>query len=191
MKKIDQEIIESILNGRNQKALDHLYKEPLRKIRYYITSNSGTVEDANDIFQDALVVLFHYVKTDKYNTAYDIDAFLFRVAKNAWIDHARKNKKQAKNVEVDHLNISSDSNQLGDILKLEKKEMFHEMFNQLEDKCQELLRLAIFDKKSMKEIKEIMGFKHETVAKSQHYRCKQYFAKILLSNKQALSILRP
>ena len=191
MRKIDQEIIDSIREGRNQKALDYLYKDPLKKVRHYILSNSGNIDDANDIFQDAIVVLFHYIKTNKYNEAYEIDAFIFKVAKNAWIDLARKNKKINTTIEINDLVLENSDNQLTQLLKSEKLDVFNKLFQQLEANCQELLKLTLFDKKSMREIKEIMGFKHETVAKSQHYRCKQYFSKLLFADKNALSILRP
>ena len=93
MKNISSVVIESIRNGDNNKALEYLYKDPLRKIRKFILTNSGTLDDADDVFQDAIVVLFHYVKTGKYKEEYDLDGFLFRVAKNAWIDLARKRQK--------------------------------------------------------------------------------------------------
>ena len=54
-------VIDCIKKGDNDKALKYLYKDPLRKVRTYILSNSGSMEDADDVFQDAIVVLFHYV----------------------------------------------------------------------------------------------------------------------------------
>ncbi|MFN6945727.1 MAG: sigma-70 family RNA polymerase sigma factor, partial [Cytophagaceae bacterium] len=71
MKDKSKLVIQSIRSGKNSDALNYLYKDPLRKIRKFILNNSGTLDDADDVFQDAVVVLFHYVKTGKYKEDFD------------------------------------------------------------------------------------------------------------------------
>lgn len=183
-------IIESIKSGENHKALHQLYKGPLNKIRKYILNNSGTLADADDVFQDAVITLFHYVKKGKYNEEYDLDGFLFKVAKNAWIDIARKKKKLPQQEYKGYDVSDNENNHLDALIKEERMDTFHRLFNKLEDHCKKLLSYVMFDKKSLKEIAEIMGYKDTNVAKNQHYRCKKYFSKILYQNKEALKLLR-
>jgi RNA polymerase sigma factor (sigma-70 family) len=189
MKDNSKLIIECIRTGKNNEALEYLYKDPLRKIRKFILNNSGNLDDADDVFQDALVALFHFVKQGKYNEEYDLDGFLFRVAKNSWIDLARKKQKVIKESFIG-FDKSDDTDLLEDLIKEEQLSTFHVMFNKLEDNCKKILSYVIFDKKSMKEISALMGFKDEKVAKNQHYRCKKYFTKIVSENKETLNMLR-
>lgn len=189
MNKQTRSIIESIRSGKDEKALKYLYKAPLRKIRKFILSNSGSLDDADDVFQDAVVALYHYVKTGKYKEEYEIDAFLFRVARNAWIDQVRK-KKKVINSEMIGFDLGDDSDILGDLISEEKLTTFHVLFNKLEENCRKVLTYVVFEKKSMREISELMGFKNENIAKNQNYRCKKYFSKILSENQEALNILR-
>ena len=189
MKDNSKFIIECIREGKNSKALNYLYQDPLRKVRKFILTNSGTLDDANDVFQDAIIALFHYVKTGKYKEEYDLDGFLFRVAKNAWIDLARKKQKLIKE-EFTGFDVSDESYFLDSIIKEEQLTQFHILFNKLEENCKKILSYVVFEKKSMKEISTLMGLKDEKVAKNQHYRCKKYFAKIVTDNKEALNILR-
>lgn len=189
MKDMANIIIKSIRDGNNHEALRYLYKDPLRKIRKFILTNSGTMDDADDVFQDAVVVLFHYVKTGKYKEEYDLDGFLFRVAKNSWIDLARKKARVIRD-DLKGFDISDDSDYLLDMIQEERMRAFHALFNKLEENCRKILSYVIFDKKSMKEISGLMGFKDENVTKNQHYRCKKYFSKIILENKEAFNILR-
>jgi RNA polymerase sigma factor (sigma-70 family) len=189
MKDNSSIIIQCIKTGNNNEALKYLYKDPLRKIRKFILSNSGTIDDANDVFQDAVIVLFHYVKQGKYKEEYDLDGFLFRVAKNAWIDQARKKQKMSTKEYTD-FDIGDDSDFLNDMIKAEQLTLFHQLFNQLEENCKKILSYVVFDKKSMKEISELMGLKDDKVAKNQHYRCKKYFSTILSQNQAALNNLR-
>lgn len=189
MKKDSKIIIEAIRSGKNQAALKYLYKDPLNKIRGFILKNSGTLEDANDVFQEAVVTLFHYVQKGKYKEEYELDGFLFRVAKNKWIDITRKNQKMINN-ELTGFDYSDHSNHLDELIKQEKLNTFHDLFNKLENNCKKLLSFVMFEKKSMKEISVLMDFKDEKVAKNQHYRCKKYFSKLLFENQEALNILR-
>ena len=93
--RIGFKIVESIKRGDDASALDYLYNQPLKKIRKYILSNNGTREDANDIFQDTVIVLFNQIKKEKYNVDLDLDGFLFVVARNLWVDKVRKEKKRS------------------------------------------------------------------------------------------------
>ena len=189
MKDNSKIIIDCIRTGNNKEALEYLYKDPLYKIRKFILNNSGTLDDADDVYQDAIIVLFQYVKNGKYKEEYDLDGFLFRVAKNSWIDIARKKQKIIKASFIG-FDISDESDFLNDVIKDEQLNVFHSLFNKLEENCRKILSYVIFDKKSMKEISELMGLKNEKVAKGQHHRCKQYFTKIISENKEALNILK-
>ncbi|MFN6945022.1 MAG: sigma-70 family RNA polymerase sigma factor, partial [Cytophagaceae bacterium] len=115
--------------------------------------------------------------------------FLFRVEKNSWIDQARKKQKIIQE-ELTGFDICDDSDSLYEMIKEEQLNIFHAVFNKLEENCKRILSFAVFDKKSMKEISTIMGFKDEKVAKNQHYRCKKYFTSLILQNQEALNILK-
>lgn len=189
MKDKSRLIIESIRNGENQDALKYLYKDPLNKIRKFILTNSGTLEDADDVFQDTVIKLFYHVKKGMYKEEYDLDGFLFSVAKNSWINLMRKKYKLLKEEHID-LEISDEKSQLDAMIEDERLSTFHSLFDKLEDNCKKILSYVIFEKKTMKEISSMMGFKDEKVAKNQHYRCKKYFSKILMQDKEAINILK-
>ena len=53
----DRDIIEYLRNDKYQKATNALYNV-LPAVKKYVSANSGTADDAKDIFQDALVVLY-------------------------------------------------------------------------------------------------------------------------------------
>jgi DNA-directed RNA polymerase specialized sigma24 family protein len=92
----DKEILGAIGKG-DDRVLEHLYKQVLPKVKSYIARNSGNNEDARDIFQDAVVIFYKYVKTGKFDVQHDIAGFIFSVSKNLWINSAkRKNKVVVK-----------------------------------------------------------------------------------------------
>ena len=186
----DQKVIESIRNGGNDQALSYLYGEPLRKIRKYILSNNGSRDDANDVFQDAVIILFNQVKKDKYNAELELDGFLFAVAKNLWVDKIRREKRMVNKDFSMEINHTDFNDQLKDLIVKEKSAAFRKVFEKLDEKCRNILQYVIYDKLSMKEISEKMGYSNENVAKSNHYRCKQYLSKLVKEDGDLLNLLK-
>lgn len=189
--KVSEKIIEDILHGDGSKALKFLYDHTLSSVRRFIIHRGGTKDDADDIFQDAMIVFFQLVRNHKYETKKEIEPFVMAVCKNLYIDKLRKaNKMSVMSFKDDYENIPELDNQLTRIVELEKAEMMHALFQQLDQKCQQILTFCLVEKKSMKEICTLLGYSSENVAKTIHYRCKQYFIRILESNKQATNLLR-
>ena len=190
MNNIDLKILESIRAGSNDRVLAYLYDKPLQKIRKYILSNNGNRDDANDIFQDAVVILFNQVKKNKYNESYEVDGFLYTVARNLWIDKMRREKKIVMKDLIHETDPSDFNDHLKDLIVKEKSAALREVFERLDEKCRKILLYVIYEKLNMKEISEKMGYNNENVAKSNHYRCKQYLAKMVKGDKELLNLLQ-
>jgi RNA polymerase sigma factor (sigma-70 family) len=188
--RIDLKIIESIRDGSNDQALSYLYDKPLRKIRKYIISNSGSTEDGNDIFQDAVIILFNQIINNKYKTELDIDGFLFSVARNLWIDKIRREKRMLSKDFSIETNHTDHSDQLKDLIVKEKSAALRTAFEKLDEKCRRILHYSIYEKLSMKEISVKMGYSNENVAKSNHYRCKTYLSKLVKEDESLLNLLK-
>lgn len=187
----DKEILDCIRTGNNNGALSYLYTESLAKVRQYILKNSGTKDDANDIFQDAVIILFNQVRLNKFNETYSIDSFMYSVSRNLWIDKVRREKKfTAYESPEQFAAISGDLDHLDDLISKEKTQAMKQVFNKLDEKCRQILNYVIHDKYSMKEIKEKMGYTSENVAKTTHYRCKQYLKELVKSNPALITLLK-
>jgi RNA polymerase sigma factor (sigma-70 family) len=187
----EKKIIYSIQTGANSIALQYLYDVSLKKVRQYILKNNGSKEDANDIFQDAVIVLFNQIRLNKFNENHSIDAFIYSVARNLWIDKVRRDKKFTSfDSNNDYLNRSSDTDHLEYLIQKEKSSAMQQVFKLLDEKCQKILHFVIYEKRTMKEIKELMGYSSDDVAKTNHYRCKQYLSKLVKSNTELVDLLK-
>ncbi len=187
----ERKIIDSIKSGEHRHALDYLYESPLRKVRTYILKNNGSKEDAKDIFQDAVIVLFNYIRENKFDTTQSLEGFIYSVARNLWIDKVRKDNRLSKDVDVYNIEINNEAiNQLDQLVNNEKSIAMSKIFNQLDEKCKKILSYVIYHKLTMKEIKDKMGYANEDVAKSNHYRCKQYLSKLVKSDPEIYNTLK-
>ncbi len=161
----DTEIVEHLRNNKYSKAVNGLYNS-LPSIKKYICANSGTEEDAKDIFQDALVVLYKKVNSTEFVLSASLTTYLNAIAKNLWLTDLRRRKK---------LPEDKSSTDIADVVTDEETgfTIATTAFNLLGEKCRQLLMLFYFKKKSFKEIAGILAFTDEKSAKNQKYRCIQ------------------
>lgn len=191
MKDINAVIIDCIKNRQNEKALSYLYNHTLKKVKSYILNNSGSLDDANDIFQDAVIIFFKSVLENKFESNASVDAYIFTISKNLWINTAKRKRKLVHvDIEDQHISTNSDS-QLDTIISKEKRTAIDVAYNKLDEGCRKMLGLIAYEKLSMKELKEKMELTSENAAKTMHYRCKQAFHKIIKENSELLNALKP
>ncbi len=158
----DTEIVEHLRNNKYSKAVNGLYNS-LPSIKKYICANSGTEEDAKDIFQDALVVLYKKVNSTEFVLSASLTTYLNAIAKNLWLTELLRRKK---------LPEDKSSTEIADVVTYEETgfTIATTAFNLLGEKCRQLLMLFYFKKKSFKEIAGILAFSDEKIAKNQKYR---------------------
>jgi RNA polymerase sigma factor (sigma-70 family) len=183
----DNEILEAIGKG-DDRALEHLYKQVLPKVKNYVARNGGSNEDARDIFQDAVVVFYKYVKTGKFNGQQNIAGFIFSVSRNLWINSAKRKSKMVMLNESLLNNVTE--NFADELLSKEREQYIVKLFSALGESCKQILLYSIYDKFSMKEIKEKMGFTSENVAKTKNYKCKQRLMKLVKDNASIQDFLK-
>ncbi|HKC68018.1 MAG TPA: sigma-70 family RNA polymerase sigma factor [Bacteroidia bacterium] len=164
----DEPIIELLRNHQYQKASEKLYTY-FPVVKKLILKNNGSKQDAEDIYQEALVILIRKTQDTNFTLTSSLNTYLYSVCRYLWNDELKKKNKTVN----DAKNLPYLSNE-------DFKEHIHEetaykqaekAFNQLGDKCKQLLKLFYFDKISMKEIAAKVGFSTEKVAKNQKYRC--------------------
>jgi RNA polymerase sigma factor (sigma-70 family) len=183
------ELHHAIKTGNDNLVLDYLYKNVLPKIRNYITMNNGNKAEADDIFQDAVIIMYKKIKTGEALEVQNIDGLMFYICKNLWINRVSKLNKTIK---LEHSEPIEDytENALDNLLSTEKSNAFLQIFELLEDRCKQLLRLSIYHQQSMEEIAVKMQFTSTNAAKTHHYRCKQRLAELVAQDDILMSILK-
>lgn len=182
------DILKAIHENRNQQVLNELYVKVLPKVRGYVLGNSGNNEDAQDIFQDAVISFFHAVKTGKFDESKDIDAFIYVVAKNAWINKVRKDKNLVIKEEIPESKNMNGLNQLDILITKEREQTFKKVFYQLSEQCIELMKLSIYEDLPPRKIMTLLGLSSIDVTRTNIYRCRKKLTELVLTNKRDLTI---
>lgn len=189
IKRTDQDVVLGIKNGGREEdaCLKQLYKENLRPIMSFILSNNGTADEAKEMLQDAIVVLYEKIKSNEFALQAKLSTYLFSVVKNKWYSRLKQKEKLVHAQPVNDHNVYQMSfNEPSEESK--KIALIKSFMLELKDDCKQILVLSIYQKYSMNEIANIMGFKNEQTARNKKSKCLGYFKKLILSNTKAKKV---
>lgn len=178
----DKDIIDSLKEGKNTKILEHLYEKVLPKISKYIRKNSGTEDDAFDIFQDGVIIFYKYLITGRYREEFEIAGFLYTVCKNLWINKVKHDKMLIR-IEENHDGPDNCENILDFIITKEREEEVRRLLMKLGERCRKLLQYVFFNQLSTKEICDKMGFANVNTLKTKKYKCKKRLLEIINNSR--------
>ncbi|KAA1243211.1 RNA polymerase sigma factor [Aquimarina sp. RZ0] len=156
-------IFNGIINGDDE-VLKSFYKKNFKRIRNFVVMNSGTEVDSEDVFQDALIVLYQKLKSDPSSIHCSIHTFFYGVCKNIWRSKLRKKSNLPFIGDSDNLILDVNANIIEDIEKQERENLFRKHFLKLNNSCRQILTLY-FEGKSVREIAMITKYSEGNVRK--------------------------
>ena len=176
----DKEIIQGITNGTldEEKYLKFLYKKNRDVIFGYIKKNSGSEEEAKDVFQDGIISLYENIKENRYNGDASLSSYLYSICRFIWL-----NKLKRKGIEQKVINNTQhseiDPGPLPDLISEERRSNIMKLFDEIGEQCKEILIYSIYQNLSMDEIYQKMGFQNAQVARNKKYKCAKRLKKLL------------
>ena len=170
--------------------LQFIYKNFYSKINFFIKKNSGDDDDANDIFQEAIIIIFRKLKANDLVLDCTFDTYLYSVCRFLWLKQLDKRKVEKEKIKDNHeYNEDLYDDGLEKVADLnERYKLYQKHFTNLGKDCQKILQLY-FDKVPLKNIAQIMGFKSEKYAKKRKFKCKEYLIKSIKQDLEYNQIL--
>jgi RNA polymerase sigma factor (sigma-70 family) len=173
-------IIAQLKGGDREKAFARLYRY-FPKIERYIKMNSGSKEEALDIFQEALIVLYKKVQTISTHSEVNMDGFLVSTCKLLWSNELRK-KKVRKNSGEDGLQQLAYADEIAEQVEKERKlSVIEEVLNDLGKTCKDMLNAFYYKRLSMDSIAKKFGYKTVQSAKTKKYKCMEHARKLAIA----------
>jgi len=141
----DKKYINALQNSDNQ-GISKIYQDFSNGISNWVIQNSGTIQDAEDIFNEAIIVIFERVKRTDFELKYSFEKWLFGICRNKWMNHLKKNKRDKEVINDLKGGLSIESDMQSQIEEMEEKNQRQQnldiAFEQLSDLCKQLLLLA-------------------------------------------------
>ena len=86
-----------ILKGmqyQDDKILLYMYHNNFRSVKHYIENNSGTNQDAEDIFQEAMILIYTKVREGNLELKCSVHTYLYSIARILWLKQLDLIKKR-------------------------------------------------------------------------------------------------
>jgi RNA polymerase sigma factor (sigma-70 family) len=184
IKYSDKELFEGMVKA-DPRVLKFIYTENFPSIRQYVLLNKGNEDDAKDIFQDSMVILYKKIKRPGFELTSSLGTFLYSICRFVWLKELSSRKVHAI-IENEDKNKELISDEKGIIELIERNErlgLYKEKFEELSDDCKRVLKMFL-NKIPIKDITKAMGYSSDQHTKNRRFRCKKSLIdKIKKSNK--------
>ena len=152
-------------------SVEAIYSDNYAIIQSFILNNNGSVDDARDIFQEAMVVLYEKSRDTTFSLHCQIRTFVYSICRRLWLKRLQQLSKFSTQVES-----------LEEIVPVEEEVEEHEKKNtdfllmenamgKIGEPCKSLLDAYYLQKKSMQDIAAEFGYTNADNAKTQKYKC--------------------
>lgn len=171
--------VEAILEGlKNHESviLEYVYKKYFPIVRFFVIKNSGTDEDAKDVFQEAIILIYKRLKEDNLDLTCAFKTYLFSVCRILWLRQLGKKKVRGEVVTDTQAFVQLDEEIEVRYAEQERFRIYQKHFQMLHKDCQEILQLFL-KKIPLKEIAQMMNIKSDKYLKKKKYACKEALVK--------------
>ncbi|RPI44316.1 MAG: RNA polymerase sigma factor [Bacteroidetes bacterium] len=175
VKRLSDEEIIAGLRKRDNRVLQYIYKNSYNPIKQLILNNAGCDNDAEDIFQEALIVIFKKLREEEeFRLKAAFNTYIYSISRLLWLKHLRNIRK----IEIDPLNRDLEERiEFEEPSPVQDKDLrmaiYQRTLMKIPEDCQKILRLTAQDISS-REIAEQLGFRSEGYVRKRRHFCKEY-----------------
>src|SRR4051812_46504632 len=173
-----------VQHNSNDAAVRYLYQEHFEFLSRYVINNSGSEQDAEDIFQEVIIAFINLVKAGKFRGESSIKTFLYSLNKNIWLNELKKRgralaREEKYEKQNDHNEVTADITME---LRQTKQDLM-QVIDALGENCKKILLLFYFENRSMKEIVSALPYENEQVVRNKKSKCLKSLEQLVTSNK--------
>lgn len=181
----DEELIRSLASG-DSKAIQSIYRNTYQTIEKMVFKMNGSTDDAYDVFQDAMTILYEKAKAGQLELSCKLSTYLTAVAKHLWLKKLAQRKRQSFSVIHENtpepLNVDSDIQRFHEFES--NVERLKKCFEEIGEPCRGILQAFYLKNKSMQDIAEEFGYTNPENAKTQKYKCMNRLRKLFFHQKE-------
>lgn len=171
------------IKDNDEKTLREFYVTNFQNIERFILKNSGTIDDAKDLYQEAFLAFWRNIQLDKFSPQKEqaLQGYLFQIAKNKWLDTLRS-RNVRRILTMDETKENKMTFDEDNDIDVERIKLIQAKFKLLGQACKELLIRFYYRKQSVREIANDKNWTEPT-AKNNKYRCMEQL-RALINNKE-------
>jgi RNA polymerase sigma factor (sigma-70 family) len=175
---------EDIFNGIRNKdnaVLHYVYKTFYPIIREFIIRNYGKAEDAKDVFQEALVVIFRKTQVEGITLHSSFTNYLYTISRFIWLKMLKHRKLYVERLIELIRPLEMESEEVRNIETSMERKVYQYYFEKLGKDCKEILTL-FYNEMSFRDIAMKLGLASEENARKRKHDCKERLIKMIKSD---------
>ena len=185
----DDELLSGLANGSDD-ALTQLYRRYFPMVLHFVISNNGSEDEAKDVYQEALIVLYEKVRGGSFELHCQLKTYVYSVGRRLWLKQlAHKSRFMVNDTE----HLAADSNAVeqmsDDLIDHEERdrqfELMADSLNRLGEPCRTLLDDFYIRHLSMQDITQKFGYTNADNAKTQKYKCLMRLKRLFFAEYKA------
>jgi len=167
------------LRTEDSAAFEILYRLYFPSITQFVVQNSGCTEDAEDVFQEAIIVLLEKSRESDFILTSSLKTFIFAIAKNIWLKRIRDNRLRivAKDYSLDRYADAAEMPVPAAGVEKTREERLQDWMGKISENCRRILKALFFLREPMETLMRKMGWKNRHTADNQKYKCIQQVIK--------------
>jgi RNA polymerase sigma factor (sigma-70 family) len=179
--EFNEQVLLKGLAQDDTKAVETIYRNNFNMVQSFVLNNNGTYDDARDIFQEAMIVLYENAKSETFVLTCQIKTYIYSICRRLWLKRLQQLNKFS--VQVDSLeetvpveeDIENQDKRNADFVIMERA------LGSLGEPCKSILEAYYLQKKDMAHIANAFGYTNADNAKNQKYKCLIRLKKLFFS----------
>lgn len=176
----DEELLEGLVKN-DKTSIETIYRENYRLIQQLVVQNSGSEEDARDVFQEALIVLYQKVRSGDFVLQSQLRTYIYSVCRRMWLKRLQQKKIFDAPVEPHAERVDVEE----DLIHHERLDqqylVMKAALGKIGEPCKSLLEAFYIHNKNMQDISTYFGYTNADNAKNQKYKCLMRLKKLFFT----------
>ena len=170
MQKITDSVLIANLRLNDNTSYKLLYNYYFPSVLKMVRQNSGRTEDAEDIFQESIIVLSNNIKQPDFELTSSLKTYLYSISRNLWLKKQRNNRRLLIDENAGTPFIA-EPQYLETEIEHSNEEKVRTWLSRITMHCQQLLKAIFFYQEPMENLIDKMGWKNKHSASNQKYKC--------------------
>jgi RNA polymerase sigma factor (sigma-70 family) len=140
----DSHYLQALLDNDHQ-GIVGLYDNFATRIERFVCANSGSVDDARDIMQEALLAITRQARRPEFQLTCPFEAYLYLVSRGKWLNELKRRKRAVvTSLEAGGFETTEDAEALAEKTMREeaRDRLFRHFFEKLAANCRQLIQLS-------------------------------------------------
>ena len=173
-------LLEGLAKNERQ-AIETIYKQHYNMVQALIINNNGSIDDARDIFQETMIVLYEKARSGTFELNCLLKTYIYSVGRRLWLKKLQQQQKFVPEMNgIDEVVPVEEEIEAHGERNMEFQTMEKAMLN-LGEPCRSLLDAFYLQKRNMTEIAGHFGYTHSDNAKNQKYQCMMRLRKLFFA----------